>query len=179
MPENNKFVIRIPRTDLTKPMEAGVEAIRGAQDLIRKFGVQVEPALYSLLCDTSSASRQAVDKALKNGGAAASMTLIPLLTKDYNISPAIATMVAAVVVQAIATVGQEKLCQAMAAAGADKPPVVKVAEVHAEPESKPKPKPRPKPTKPVKTTKPKPTKPVKTTKPKSTKPRASTKKKDK
>jgi outer membrane biosynthesis protein TonB len=169
MSENNKFVIRIPRTDLTKPMEAGVEAIKGAQDLIRKFGAQVEPALYGLLCDTQSPNRQAVDKALKNGGAAASAVLLPLLIKDYNIAPAIATMVAAVTVQAIATVGQEKLCQAMAAAGADKQPVV-VAK--PEPDSKPKPKPRPKPTKPKPTKpKPKPTKP--------SKPRSGTKKKDK
>ena len=177
MPENYKFVIRIPHTDLTKPMAAGVEVIKGAQDLIRKFGAQVEPALYGLLCDTSSVNRTAMDKALKNGGTAATATLIPLLISDYSISPAIATMVAAVVVQAIATVGQEKLCQALAAAGADKQPV-KAIEPLAEPEPTPKPKLRLKPTKPAQATQPRTAKPKpKPTKP--SKPRTSTKKKDK
>lgn len=117
---NNKTAIRVPHTDLTKPMEAGIEAIKGAQALMRQFGKQVEPALFSLLCDTQSENRATVDKALKNGTQSASEVLIPLLISQFSISPAIATMVSAVTIQAIATVGQEKLCRSLAEAGADK-----------------------------------------------------------
>ncbi len=82
---NNKAALRVPRNDLTKPMEAGtgIEAIRGAQNLIRQFGKQVEPALYALLCDTQSETRLTVDKALKTGGQAATAVLVPLLISQF------------------------------------------------------------------------------------------------
>lgn len=111
---NNKPPAPRPLTDLTKQGEGSIEAIRGAQNLIRQFGKQVEPALYSLLCDTQSETRATVDKALKAGGPAASAVLVPLLTSQFGIAPVIATMVSAVVLQAIATVGQEKMCRALA-----------------------------------------------------------------
>ncbi len=117
---NNKPAAPRPLTDLTKQGEGSIEAIRGAQNLIRQFGKQVEPALYTLLCDTQSETRAQVDKALKAGGPAASAVLVPLLTSQFGIAPVIATMVSAVVLQAIATVGQEKMCRALAETGAPK-----------------------------------------------------------
>lgn len=111
-----------PLTDLTKNGDSSIESIRGAQNLIRQFGKQVEPALYALLCDTQSETRATVDKALKAGGPAASAVLTPLLTSQYGIPPVIATMVSAVALQAIATVGQEKLCRALAETSGPKTP---------------------------------------------------------
>jgi outer membrane biosynthesis protein TonB len=136
---NNKVPPRPLLTDLTKNGDSGIESIRGAQNLIRQFGKHVEPALYALLCDTQSETRATVDKALKAGGPAASAVLVPLLTSQFSIAPAIATMVSAVVLQAIATVGQEKMCRALGEMGGPKivssykPPVpVKPAAIPVE-----------------------------------------------
>lgn len=99
-------------------------AIKGARNLLAKFGAQVEPALYALLCDQKSTIRETVDKALKGGTASASAILVPLLIGEFALAPAVATVVAAVAMQAIAAAGQEKLCQELAKAQAGWPEVV-------------------------------------------------------
>jgi hypothetical protein len=117
MPDFTKYATRTTHTEPIKPMEGGFDAIKGIQNLMRLFGREVEPALYALLCDTQSDARLTIDKAIKGGAQTATAVLVPMLISQFSIAPAIATMVAAVAVQAIATVGQEKLCHALAPAG--------------------------------------------------------------
>jgi|GEM_PF-2256680 len=109
-----KLVIRLPRNEITKPLESGLEAIQGARALLKKFGAEVEPALYALLCDKKSSTRATVDKALKGGASSATAILAPLLITQFALAPAVAAVVAAVAVQAVATAGQKKLCQELA-----------------------------------------------------------------
>ena len=104
----------LPQIDLPKPFEDGLEVVKGARDLISKFGGQVEPALYALLCDKKSPTRLKVDKALKGGTQSAVALLVPLLIAQFALAPAVAALVAAVAVQAIASAGQERLCEELA-----------------------------------------------------------------
>ncbi len=109
-----KSVIQLPRNQIAKPLESGLDVIQGVRELLNKFGAQVEPALYALLCDKKSPTRATVDKALKGGGASATTMLVPLLVAQFALAPAVAALVAAVAVQAIASTGQEKLCKELA-----------------------------------------------------------------
>ena len=156
-----KFTIKVPRTEATKPLENGLDVIKGVRDLIARFGNQVEPALYVLLCDKESETRAAVDKALKGGSFSATEVIVPLLISQFGLAPAVATMVAAVAIQAVSAAGQEKLCEVLAEAKANAPAAKPVEQPQpvVKPATRPKPahKPKPKPTsKPKPATKPKP-----------------------
>ena len=156
-----------PRPDPAKPFEQGLEVIKGVRELLGKFGAQVEPALYALLCDTQSPTREKVDQALKGGNHSAVSMLAPLLITQFTLAPAVAAVVAAVAVQAIAAAGKDKLCEVLAEARVRAPVAAPPVEAPQIEELKPAPaaKPNPKP-KTVRVTK---TKTVKTTKTTKTK----------
>jgi hypothetical protein len=105
---------RGPNPAASNPLPAGKDVIKGVRDLIARFGAQVEPALYALLCDKQDKTRETVDKALKGGVGSAAAVLTPLLIGKFALAPAVAAMVAAVAVQAIAAAGRDKLCEALA-----------------------------------------------------------------
>ncbi len=128
-----KPVVQAERNGLGKPIVQGIEAIKGARSLIRRFGAQVEPALFALLCDKKSSTRESVDKALKGGAASATAILVPLLIGQFALAPAVAAVVAAVAVQALAAAGQENLCEELAKA--------KVEMADQESKTQPNPKP--------------------------------------
>jgi len=127
----------LPQIDLPKPFEDGLEVVKGARDLISKFGGQVEPALYALLCDRRSPARGKVDKALKGGTQSAVALLVPLLITQFALAPAVAALVAAVAVQAIASAGQGRLCEELAERTAKPKPQQRAKAKHAA-EAKPK-----------------------------------------
>ena len=104
----------LPQVDLSKPVAGGLNALKGVRELLGKFGAQVEPALYALLCDKKSPTRLKVDKAVKGGTQSAVALLVPLLIAQFALAPAVAALVAAVAVQAIASAGQERLCEELA-----------------------------------------------------------------
>lgn len=141
---NERSAVRTERDRLVKPIEQGVEAIKGARSLIRRFGTQVEPALYALLCDKKSTTRDSVDKALKGGAASATAILVPLLIGQFALAPAVATVVAAVAVQALAAAGQEKLCEELAKAKVEVADKESMTQAHPKP-GKPATARRPKP----------------------------------
>jgi len=130
----DKFTPRTPDAAASNPLPAGAEVIKGVRGLIAKFGAQVEPALYTLLCDKQNKTRETVDKALKGGTGSAAAVLAPLLIAQFALAPAVAAMVAAVAVQAIAAAGREKLCEALAEGRKD----TDAAKPAAEPTPKPK-----------------------------------------
>ncbi len=152
-----KFTIKVPRTEAAKPLGNGLDVIKGVRDLIARFGNRVEPALYVLLCDQESETRAAVDKALKGGSLSATAVIVPLLISQFGLAPAVATMVAAVAIQAVSAAGQEKLCEVLAEAKANVPAPKPVEETQlvVKPATRPKPIHKPKP-KPKPATKPKP-----------------------
>ena len=83
------------------------------KDLLDKLGGKAEPALYTFLCEEKTSMRSVVDDALRNGTQSAIVVLIPLLIAQFALAPAVAAVVAGVVVKTLASKGQRKLCKEM------------------------------------------------------------------
>jgi hypothetical protein len=90
-------------------------ALRTAQDLMDRLGTKAEPILYALLCDDKHPLRKSVDAALRNGSQSAIAVLVPLLIAQFALAPALAVVVAGFVVKTLASKGQKKLCEELAA----------------------------------------------------------------
>ena len=91
------------------------DLLRPAKSVWSKVGDQIEPILYQILCDPKNALRRTVDNALQDGTKSAVLVLAPLLIAQFALAPAVAGVVAAIVVKALATRGQKKLCDELRA----------------------------------------------------------------
>jgi hypothetical protein len=79
--------------------------------LLDRFGDGVKPALYEFLCDAKGRSRSAASRALKHSVEAGVALLVPILVKDFKLDAMAAAGVATLVVKALASRGQDKLCE--------------------------------------------------------------------
>jgi hypothetical protein len=80
-------------------------------ELVDRFGESVQAALYEFLCDRESALHKTTEGALGGGMKAAVAVLVPLLVAQFALAPAVALVVATLVVKVIATQGEQTLCE--------------------------------------------------------------------
>lgn len=129
------------RTAKSEPVDQDKHgATQTIHDLLERMGDKVEPALYALLCDTENPLRKTTDDALHNGTRSAIAALVPLLIAQFALAPAVAVVVAGFAVKTLASKGQNKLCEELAARQ-----VAKQDARHRPPKPKAKPRSRAKP----------------------------------
>jgi hypothetical protein len=91
------------------PEQASTDLTRELRSLTTRFGPPVEAALRALLCDQGSL-RNTVEKSLEGGAKSALALVVPLLVAQFALAPTVALLVATLVIKALATHGQKKLC---------------------------------------------------------------------
>ena len=89
--------------------------------LLNRFGDGVRPALYEFLCDETGKSRSAAKRALNHSVEAGVALVVPILVKDFKLDAVAAIGVATLVIKALATRGQGKLCEELSASVRVKP----------------------------------------------------------
>ena len=80
-----------------------------AHRLIEQFGRPVELALFALLCQDSEL-RPALDKAADGGVKFGIALIVPILVGQFVLAPAVALVVATLVIKTFAAHGQKALC---------------------------------------------------------------------
>ena len=82
-------------------------------ELIDHCGESVQTAVYELLCRKSNL-RKTTEGALNSGVKAAVGVLVPVLVAQFALAPAVAVVVATLVVKVIAAQGERTLCEELA-----------------------------------------------------------------
>jgi hypothetical protein len=112
------------------PEQASTDLTRELRSLTTRFGPPVEAALRALLCEQGSL-RDAVEKSLEGGVKSALALVVPLLIAQFALAPTVALLVATLVIKALATHGQKKLCAELSQSTAD--PLLPALPVAAQP----------------------------------------------
>jgi len=94
--------------------QASTDLTRELRSLTTRFGPPVEAALRALLCEQGSL-RNTVEKSLEGGAKSALGLVVPLLVAQFALAPTVALLVATLVIKALATHGQKKLCAELSA----------------------------------------------------------------
>jgi hypothetical protein len=89
--------------------------------LLDRFGDGVKPARYEFLCDEAGKSRSAASKALRRSVEAGVALIVPMLVRDFKLDAVAAAGVATLVVKALATRGQGRLCEELSNSTRPKP----------------------------------------------------------
>lgn len=117
-------------------------------ELISQNGEAVRKSLYALLCDPESSLRKIAGDSLLTGGVKSAVgVLVPLLVAQFALAPAVALLVATLVIKAVSAHGEKAVCEELTlqhrkAARGIRNAVKKKAEVAARATSR---KTRPKP----------------------------------
>jgi hypothetical protein len=82
-------------------------------ELIRDHGEPVRNALYALLCDQESPLRKIADTSLADNGKSAVGLLVPVLVAQFTLAPAVALLVATLVLKAVMAGGEKAVCEGM------------------------------------------------------------------
>lgn len=82
-------------------------------ELIHDHGESVRKALYSLLCEPDSALRKMTTSLLAENGKSAVGQLVPVLVAQFALAPAVALLVATLVIRALASGGENAVCEGM------------------------------------------------------------------
>ena len=91
------------------------EGVSGVIDeLIRQSGEPVRNALYNLLCEPESELRSKTQSALGGGVKSAVGLLVPLLSAQFALAPAVALLVATLVIKALTSSGEKAVCEELA-----------------------------------------------------------------
>ena len=85
------------------------ELVADSHSLVAQFGKPVEQALSALLCDDSEL-RPALNEALGGGVRSGVALVVPLLISSFALAPAVALVVATLVIKTFAARGQKALC---------------------------------------------------------------------
>jgi hypothetical protein len=101
------------------PEQASTDLTRELRSLTTRFGPPVEAALQALLCEQGSL-RNTVEKSLEGGAKSALALVVPLLVAQFALAPTVALLVATLVIKALATHGQKKLCAELSQSAADR-----------------------------------------------------------
>jgi hypothetical protein len=83
-------------------------------ELLRQNGDPVRKALYALLCDESGLFKSITGGVTSDGIKAGVGMLVPLLISQFALAPAVALLVATLVLKAVAANGQKALCEELA-----------------------------------------------------------------
>jgi hypothetical protein len=91
------------------------EGVTGVlNELIRDHGEPIRNALYALLCDPDNKLRKMVPVGLEASGRAAAVgVLVPALVAQFALAPAVALLVATLVIDASAANAQKTVCEGM------------------------------------------------------------------
>jgi hypothetical protein len=112
------------------PEQASTDLTRELRSLTTRFGPPVEAALRALLCEQGSL-RNTVEQALEGGAKSALALVVPLLVAQFVLAPTVALLVATLVIKALATHGQKKLCAELSQSVTD--PLLPALPVAAQP----------------------------------------------
>lgn len=82
-------------------------------ELIRDHGEPVRKALYAMLCEQDSALRKMTITTFADSGTAAVGQLVPILVAQFSLAPAVALLVATLVVKAVSAHGEQAVCEGM------------------------------------------------------------------
>ena len=85
------------------------ELVADSHSLIAQFGKPVEQALFALLCQDSEL-RPALNEALGGNVKSGVALVVPILVGQFALAPAVALVVATLVIKTFATRGQKTLC---------------------------------------------------------------------
>ena len=91
------------------------EGVTGVlNELIRDHGEPIRDALYALLCDPDNKLRKIVPVGMEDSGRAAAVgVLVPMLVAQFALAPAVALLVATLVIDASAANAQKTVCEGM------------------------------------------------------------------
>jgi hypothetical protein len=89
------------------------EGVAGVLDeLIRQNGEPVRRSLYTLFCDPDSSLRKAAEESLLTGGVKSAVEVLePLLAAQFSLAPAVALLVATLLIKAVAAHGEKAVCE--------------------------------------------------------------------
>jgi hypothetical protein len=81
-------------------------------ELIRDHGVKVRKALYALLCEENGSLRSMMNGAAETGGEKSTVGfLVPVISAQFNLAPAVALLVATLVIKTTAAHGEKSVCE--------------------------------------------------------------------
>ena len=90
------------------------EGVAGVlNELIRDHGPKVRRVLYALLCEENGALRPIVSGATASGAKSAVGFLVPVIAAQFALAPAVALLIATLVIKAVAASGEKSLCEEM------------------------------------------------------------------
>jgi hypothetical protein len=88
------------------------EGVAGVlNELIRDHGVKVRKALYAMLCEENGPLRPLVSGTTATGAKSAVGFLVPVLAAQFALAPAVALLVATLVIKTAAAHGEKSLCE--------------------------------------------------------------------
>ena len=88
------------------------EGVAGVlHELMREHGENVRKALYALLCEENSPLRSILDEAKGSGAKSAVGLIVPVLVAQFAFAPAVALLIATLVLKAVAANGEKALCE--------------------------------------------------------------------
>jgi hypothetical protein len=88
------------------------EGVAGVlNELIRQNGEVVRRALYALLCEENGTLRPLVSGATATGARSAVGFLVPVLAAQFALAPAVALLIATLVIKAVAANGEKAICE--------------------------------------------------------------------
>ena len=90
------------------------EGVAGVlNELIRDHGVKVRKALYAMLCEENGSLRPLVSGTTASGAKSAVGFLVPVLAAQFSLAPAVALLVATLVIKTTAAHGEKSLCEVL------------------------------------------------------------------
>jgi|GEM_PF-3963059 len=93
--------------------DAPENVVAALNDLISQHGEPVRKALYGLICEKGGALHGLTSSAMVSGGKSAAGVLVPALVAQFALAPAVALLVATLVIKTISAGGEKVLCEGM------------------------------------------------------------------